>query len=156
MILNQFDGKKKQPSLGSYDPKLGFYRNSNSRYIDIINNTLYTCNGKIFGLKFASYSYAAQATKSKLVAEQRLQALRKFSGLSQHNKLELYISIILPALTYPVVPLNSLSVPVKYKLQVAQNKALRFITNADRYTNNQTLHTICNVDPINITLHKQA
>ena len=25
MISNWFDGNKKQPSLGSYDPKLGFY-----------------------------------------------------------------------------------------------------------------------------------
>ena len=24
MILNQFDGNKKQPSLGSYDPLLGY------------------------------------------------------------------------------------------------------------------------------------
>ena len=91
-----------------------------------------------------------------MTAEKRLMALRKFSGLSQHNKLKLYKTTILPALTYPPVPLNSLTAHAQYKLQIAQNKALRFITNADRYTNNQTLHTTCNIDPINITLHKHA
>ena len=95
--------------------------------------------------------------QNNMVAEQRLSKLKKFSGLIQHNKLKkLYKATILPALVYQTVPLNSQPLPAKQRLKIVQNKALRFVTNAERYTINRTLHSTCNIDPINITLHKQA
>ena len=106
-----------------------------------INNISYTPRGKVLALEFGSFDYGPQATRNKIVAEQRLSKLKKFSGLNLHNKLKPYKTTIIPALLYPTVSLNSLTFPAKNKLQIVQNKALRFVTNAERYTNNQTLHT---------------
>ena len=41
--------------------------------------------GKVLGLEFGSFDYGPQATRNKIVAEQRLSNLKKFSGLSQYN-----------------------------------------------------------------------
>ena len=42
------------------------------------------------------------------------------------------------------------------EVYLSQNKASRFVTNIDTYTDNQTLHTISTIDPINISLHKHV
>ena len=122
------------------------------------SNISYTCKGSALGLEFNTTGYICHAETRKRTAEARLLKLKIFSGLSQHNKLKIFKTTILPALIYPTVPLNSLSACSKYKLQVAQNKALRFITNTPTasHTTNISLHISCNIDPINITLHKQA
>ena len=120
------------------------------------NNIPNSRNNNFSGLEFNARDYGYQANKSKIVAEQQLSKLKKLPGLSQHNKLKLNKAIILQALIYITVPLNSVTLPTKYKLQIAQNKALCFITNAERLTNNHTLHTIYNIDPINITYPSQA
>ena len=39
---------------------------------------------------FDWFDYSPQTTRNKMVAEQRLSKLKKFSGLSQHNKLKLH------------------------------------------------------------------
>ena len=117
-------------------------RNNNPRYI---NNIPYTSKKKLLGLKFVSYSYGAQANKNKLVAEQHLSKLRKFSGLSQYNKLKIYKTTIIPALTYPAVLLNSLTFPANYKYHKTKPSDS---SQMQIHTNNHYLHRICNIDPI--------
>ena len=70
-----------------------------------------------------------------MVAELRLLKLKKFSGLLPTQKTQtVYKATILQAFIYPSDPLRSLTLPTKYKFQIAQNKALRFVTKADRYS----------------------
>ena len=92
------------------------------------------------------------------LATDTLIKLYRYKNLSQKNKLKLYKSLILSKLIYPTVPLNTLSETQMLKLQVVQNKSLRFITNTslrDRVTA-KSLHERLNILPINQTIHNQA
>ena len=91
-------------------------------------------------------------------AQAKLINLHKFSTLSIKNKLLLYKSTVLPTLTYPTVPLNTLSTAQMTRLQRIQNQALRFITNTNilDMIPSSHLHSQLNIEPINLITHKQA
>ena len=70
-------------------------------------------------------------------------------------KLHLYKAFILPILTYCPLAL-SLTAPTNHlKLQVVQNKALRFVLNTrwDDFKTTQSLHEETKVLPLNIAIH---
>ena len=91
---------------------------------------------------FFSQIYMPQVSKNKVMVEKHLSKLKKFSGISQHDKLKLYKTTILPFLIHTTVPLKSLTLPTKHKLQTTQNQSVRFVTNTDTFTNNSTLHKL--------------
>ena len=112
--------------------------------------------GKTLGLTFNTKGYTPHVTKNAAINGNNLQKLKRFNNLSQHNKLRLYKTLILPSLIYPATPLHTIPKAQMSKLQTVQNKALRQVTNADRYTTNEEIHRTCKIDPINVTLHRHA
>lgn len=73
-------------------------------------------------------------------------------------KTQLEKTLILPILDYPLIPIHALRATQISKLQIVQNKALRFATNQRYpYTLNITeIHELTHPLPINIRLHLQA
>ena len=73
-------------------------------------------------------------------------------------KLHLVKTFIIPILTYPSYPLNTLPRSTLLILQKIQNKALRFVFN-ERYPythNTEELHRKANMEPLNIILHQRG
>ena len=118
----------------------------------------YSRQAKVLGLTLGSKSLKHHVTIRKIATSDKLLKLQKFSALSTKTKLKLYKTLIQPALLYPTVPLNTLSRCQVARLQTVQNKALKFNTNTSNNTriSSQTLHEQLHLEPLNITIHKQA
>lgn len=74
--------------------------------------------------------------------------LNKYSKLSSKNKKILYTAIIRPAITYAAPVWCSVPKTSILKLQRIQNKCLRLVLNADRYTKITDLHNLANLETI--------
>jgi hypothetical protein len=118
----------------------------------------YTNRGKILGLSISSWGIASQIAVRKGTANSNLNKLNRFRHLSPQNKRLLYMATVRSALTYPTIPLHTVSKTAMSTLQKIQNKALRFITNTHwrDHKTSEELHIECNLPPINIYLHEQA
>ena len=88
----------------------------------------YKKTAKLLGLNF-NYTifYTKQVTINKRRADTELKQLFRF--LNRKLKLHLYKALILPLITYPVVPLNIASKTQIKRLQGVQNKAIEWICN---------------------------
>ena len=98
----------------------------------VINNTPipYVTHTKLLGLHLTRNNfYVKQIQQNTIRARAELKKLQRFKSLKPKLKVRLYKALILPLLTYPVVPLNISSKTQIKKLQVIQNKAIRWITN---------------------------
>ena len=126
----------------------------------IINDRIipYKSKGKILGLTFSDFSIKPHIAIRIFSAKNKLTKLQKFKNLTTHNKLKLYKTIILPTLTFPTVPINTISRHQMLRLQRIQNLATRFITDTrwSDFRSSETLHNRLNLDPVNIFIHKQA
>lgn len=118
----------------------------------------YTNKGKILGLNISTSGITPQITQKKATALSQLSKLYRFRHLSPHNKRLLYMATVRSILTYPTIPLHTISKSAMSTLQKVQNKALHFITNTHwtEHKTSQELHQTCNLPPINIYLHEQA
>ena len=118
----------------------------------------YTSTGKILGLTFGTRGIHQHVQNRTNIAQASLTKLFRFRDLTQKNKIKLYTAIVRSQLIYPTVPLNTITPTQTRKLQRVQNRALRFITNTSRLDRktSHSLHTQCNVPPINILIHEQA
>ena len=86
--------------------------------------------GKLLGLNFSYANFFTKQVKSnKQSAIGALKSLYKFKYLKRKLKVRLYKTLILPLITYPIIPLNAISKTQMKKLQVVQNKAIRWIMN---------------------------
>lgn len=74
--------------------------------------------------------------------------LNKNSKLSVKNKRLLYTAVIRPTITYAAPVWCSVSKTAFKKLQRIQNKCLRLILNADRYTRITELHNVTKLETI--------
>ncbi|KAF2351008.1 hypothetical protein FHG87_018233, partial [Trinorchestia longiramus] len=74
------------------------------------------------------------------------------------TKRKLYLAYVRSALIYPAIPLRTLSPSSISKLQSVQNKATRFITNAEwqDFNTSAQLHRQTKLAPINTLLHEHA
>ena len=100
----------------------------------------YVNKAKILGLNFKSNNFfKAQVDENIKRAKLELNKLYKLRYLKQKIKVRLYKTKVLPLLTYAAVPLNICSPSQIKRLQIIQNKAIRWITNS-YYPN------ICNID----------
>ena len=89
----------------------------------------YTNESKLLGLHFTRNNFfVKQVEKNTEKANAELKKLYRFKLLKKKLKVRLYKALILPILLYPVVPLNICSKTQVKKLQVVQNKAIRWIT----------------------------
>ena len=89
-----------------------------------------TKSAKLLGLKFSNYNFfTKQINANKASANAELKKLYKFRYLPRKLKLRLYKSLVLPLLTYPLVPINACSKTQIKKLQTVQNKAIKWIMN---------------------------
>ena len=131
----------------------------NTTTIKIDDNDFdYSRTGKILGLNITSNGLQKQVKIRKEIARSNLNKLYRFRNLSPQTKLQLYKSLVLSALIYPVIPLNTISNRSMLQLQTIQNQGLKFVTNTRWYDfkTAQSLHEECNIDPINIIIYKQA
>ena len=114
--------------------------------------------GKILGLTITNRGYYDHITSRKALALQSLHKLYRFSGMSTKIKTQLVKALVLPVIDYPPIPTHSLSKNQISKLQVIQNKALRFAT-GQRYPyslNTVQIHNLTKTLPVNQRLHLQA
>ena len=118
----------------------------------------YSEHGKVLGLKLNNKGLHQQVGDRRQMAANKLKTLTQLSNLSTTNKLKLYKTVVRPTLTYPPVPLNTVSNTQMRQLQLIQNDALRLVVNARRADrlNVQTLHEQLDIEPINVYLHKLA
>lgn len=82
--------------------------------------------------------------------------LNKNSKLSTNNKRLLYTAVIRPTITYAAPVWCSASKTAITRLQRIQNKCLRLILRADRYTRAADLHAEANIETINSFIQKRA
>ena len=118
----------------------------------------YSKGGNFLGMEITSTGYCKHVTNKVSRAREQLSKLKRFSGLSNKIKCQLYKSLVRPILEYPPVPLYRLSKNNIKRLQRIQNKATRFITNT-RYPTlitSENLHQICNLEPLNQRLYNRA
>ena len=74
------------------------------------------------------------------------------------NKRKLYLALVRSKLIYPPIPIRTASKTQISTLQKVQNRVTRLITNTttvDRQRS-ERLHELPGLDPINVTLHRQA
>ena len=103
-------------------------------------NIEYSSKAKILGLNFKSRNFFKdQVDENIRKAKAELSKLYRLRYISKKLKTRLYKSKALPHLTFASVPLNICSQSQIKRLQVVQNKAIRWITNT-YYPN------ICNID----------
>ena len=73
------------------------------------------------------------------------------------SKTQLVKALVLPVLDYPPIPTHSLSKNQISKLQITQNKALRFDGQRYPYTlTTEEIHNLTKTLPISQRLHWQA
>ena len=93
----------------------------------------HTIVAKLLGMQFTIYNfYTKQVKNNKTRAIEEVRKLYRFRYMKRKLKLRLYKTLILPLITQPAVPLNSLSRAQMHELQIAQNEGIRWIFN-DRY-----------------------
>ncbi|KAF2359231.1 hypothetical protein FHG87_010009 [Trinorchestia longiramus] len=96
--------------------------------------------------------------RTKAIAQNNLSRLYRFKHMHPDTKRKLYLAYVQSALIYPVIPLHILSPTYISKLQRAQNRATRFITNAEWHDFNTSaqFHRHTKIPPINTLLHEHA
>ena len=118
----------------------------------------YKHTGKMLGLAMNTHGVSVHARQRSAQAHAALTKLKRFTCCNTATKLRLYKATVRPVLDYTAVSLLPLSHTQQHKLQIVQNRALRWATNT-YYPNNTTLqqlHTRLNIEPLNIRRHKQA
>ncbi|KAF2344965.1 Reverse transcriptase domain [Trinorchestia longiramus] len=118
----------------------------------------YDKSGKVLGLHLSSQGYTSHITQRKAKAQNNLSRLYRFKHMHPDTKRKLYLAYVRSALIYPPIPLHTLPPSSISKLQSVQNKATRFITNAEWHDFNTSaqLHRQTKLTPINILLHEHA
>ena len=139
----------------TFDPLVVNDGNTIVQYPHLAHNT----TTKILGLRINNYSFTTQhVNKAAENARAILGQLKGLRHLNISSKTLLVKAYIIPALTYPCIPLNTASISGLYQLQTVLNKSLRFIYNVffPNMISNRVLHQRLKIKPINQTIHNQA
>ena len=89
-----------------------------------------TQEAKLLGMDLTYRNFFTKQVKSlKKKSKAALSKLYRFRYLNKKLKLRLFKVMVLPLLTYPIIPLNALSDNQLYQLQIRQNDAIRWICN---------------------------
>ena len=91
-------------------------------------------------------------------AKKRLSQLNRFKTAPAKIKLTLYKTLLRPILEYPYYTANNVSNKNKKKIQVMQNKCLRFVENIklSERKKMKDVHNKLKIDPMNIRIDKQC
>lgn len=111
----------------------------------------YSTHGKILGLTINRSGISKHLGNITRKIRTAVAELYRFRSLPTHIKLHLVKVFIIPLLYYSPIPLLIISKTNMVKLQVIQNKSLRFAFN-ERYPfarNRKTLHELANLEPVN-------
>ena len=136
---------------------IGFYKAATI----VIDNTPipYSNDTKLLGLTFKRNNfYVKQVDSNVNRARAELKKLARFRYLKTKLKVRLYKTLILPLLTYPVVPLNICSKTQIKRLQVIQNDAIRWIKN-ERWPATCPLdlrHQELKIEPMDLRIRRLA
>ena len=91
-------------------------------------------------------AHTAQSISKSLIP---LKLPNRFRNAKTKTKTHLYKALVLPHLFYSPLSYFISSKTNQYKIQINQNKSLRFILNADRNTTNIQLHRALKMPPLN-------
>ena len=118
----------------------------------------YSDYGKVLGVKIGNAGYNKHLNETVQKGKHALMELQRFYALPEKIKIHLIKAFIRPILTYAPIPMITISNTNIKKLQVIQNRGLRFACNEKYpYTRNtKTLHEVANIEPINYTMFNQA
>ena len=126
----------------------------------LIDNQLVAFRNSInvLGYRLGIRGLQAHVTQRVAAARGTVQKLKRFRNLTSKTKLRLYKTLVRPTLEYPAVGLCQVSKTTMHKMQVIQNKVLRFVFNqAPPYYNTvRDLHMQCKLEPLNTRLHRLA
>lgn len=114
--------------------------------------------GKTLGLNITNTGYNTHINTRNKLGRRKLTQLYRFKEMPMRTKLHLIKTLILPLLDYPSIPTHTMCKTQLKKLQITQNKALRFAAN-QRYPytmNTIELHDFTKTTPINIRLYQRA
>lgn len=118
----------------------------------------YSNQGSLLGLKITRTGYKKHVTEKIIRLKDSQAKMYRFKQLSTSNKTKLYLALQRSVIEYPPIPESAYKKTNIRKLQIIQNKALRFIYNInypDR-TTNEELHTRAQLPTINNILHQRA
>ena len=125
-----------------------------------VSNTIikHSREGKVLGLTLTCTGFTKHIRNRTQLAKLQLNKLYRFKNLSSKNKRKLYLLLVRAKLLYPIIPLHTCSKSQMSNMQRVQNRATRFITNSSRtdHITSIELHRRTNLEPINITLQRQA
>ena len=141
-ILKQNNYEKKWKIKSNIDKfKMIMVGNIPKQSINVENvNIQYSNKATILGLKFKSRNFFKdQVDENIRKAKLELSKMYRLRYLNKKLKIRLYKTKVLPHLSFASVPLNICSQSQIKRLQVVQNKAIRWITNT-YYPN------ICNIE----------
>ena len=107
---------------------IGFYK---APQVNINNQDMeYATEARLLGLHFKRNNFfVKQVFLNTNKARAELKKLHRFRYLKKKLKVRLYKALVLPLLTYPVIPINICSRTQIIKLQRVQNNAIRWICN---------------------------
>ena len=114
---------------------------------------------KILGFNLSINKFSTKHVSSLInKANHNLHKLLRFKSAPPKIKLHLYKVLIRPILEYPCYPLTLISKSSKRKIQIIQNKALRFVHNIKTKdkVNMKTIHEKYKIPPMNTRLHNLA
>lgn len=129
-----------------------------TNYIIIGDKINLSDQGKILGLTINRTGISKHIENIVNKGKSALSDLYRFRALLERIKLHLIKAFIIPIITYPPIPLVSISKPNMKKLQTIQNKGLRFAFN-EKYPysrNSRTLDKRANLEPVNYALYNRA
>ena len=116
-------------------------------------------NNKVLGLNIDKHlRFHVHVRQKAAIARTSLSNLERFRDSSTKTKLHLFKAFILPLLTYCPLALSLAAKTNISKLQVVQNRALRFALGVRWYDFRTTLslHEETDIDPINITHYNRT
>ena len=119
----------------------------------------YSKKAKILGLHFKSRNFfKEQVDANRKNANHQLSKLYRLRYLKRKLKIRLYKSKVLPHLTFSSVPLNICSDSQLKRLQIIQNKAIRWITNTyyPLICDIDEQQNLLKIEPIKERIHRLA
>ena len=114
----------------------------------------YKTQGKILGLQLQRNGIHNHISNRIKLAEHKLTALKALSGTSKEIKLRLVKALVRPILEYPPIPLDTVRITNKQKMQTVQNKAIEWVLGRKRRREErmEDLHMELNLEPLNIRI----
>ena len=110
---------------------------------------------KMLGLTLKRTGATSHVTNRINLAKIQSGKIKRFIKLEPKIKLHLYKALIRPLMEYPVIP-NGIQLPTHIKkMQIVQNRNLKFVAAYSDQSNNtaEELHLHYNIEPMNVRMY---